>query len=88
MIVYGSAVRPAERSTQLEPRGTYDRPLARLRGDESGKVAGQPCSSPLMSPFYSVKMHVPKSRRTSRDSGSDPISRYRSVPSVPRETNG
>ena len=70
-----SAVRPAERSTQLEPRGTYHHPLARLRGDESGKVPGGPCSSLLMSSFYSVKMHIPKSRRTSRESGSDSRSR-------------
>ena len=70
-----SAVRPAERSTQLEPRGTYHHPLARLRRDESGKVPGGPCSSLLMSPFYTVKMHIPKSRRTTKNYTSDSRSR-------------
>ena len=47
----------------------------RERGPKIGKVPGGPCSSLPLSPFYSVKMHVPKSRRTSRDSGSDSRSR-------------
>ena len=46
-----------------------------LRGDESGKVPGGRCSSLLLSPFYNVKMHIPKSRRTTRQSGSDSRSR-------------
>ena len=83
MIVYGSAVRPAERSTQLEPRGTYDRPLVRLRGEESGNFPGQPCSNPLMSPFYRVKMHVQKSRRGTKIYTSDSISRPSIDPCLP-----
>ena len=75
VVVYGSAVRPAELSTQLEPRGTYHDLLARLRGDESGKVPGGRCSSLLLLPFYIVKMHIPNSRRTLPHRSSNAISR-------------